>query len=125
MSNLIIASLNPSTLAPIERRIEVDKHLQGINADICFIQESHLHQKHSVALKKYNCIRDDSGVGTAILIKTRFKFEQLFIPAISHINLTAIKIKFRNDKEVLAISIYIPCSSPANILKILNTYFTV
>lgn len=94
MSSLKLARINPSTLAPV--------------------QDTRFQQKHSVAFKKYNCIRDDSGVGTAILIKTRFKFEQIFFPAIVHINLTAIKIKFRNDKEVMAISIYIPCSTPIN-----------
>lgn len=64
MWELKIASLNPSTFAPIDRRIEIEKHHLTMNSDICFLQESRLNTKHTVAFKKFNCIRDDSGVGT-------------------------------------------------------------
>lgn len=124
MWELKIASINPSTFAPIERRIEIEKHLQTINSDICLIQETRLHHNHTVASKKYNCTRDDNGVGTLILTKTRYKTEQIFIPAITHINLTAIKIKTKNNRDLIAISIYIPCDTPNTIINLeLNTLF--
>lgn len=55
-------------------------------------------------------------MGTLILTKTRYKTEQIYIPEITHINLTAIKIKSKNNRDLIAMSIYIPCDTSNSVI---------
>lgn len=58
----------------MERRIDIYKHLLQGKVDICLLQESRLKDKHLINLKSFNCARDATGVGTLILVKTKYKF---------------------------------------------------
>lgn len=116
MFRLNIGSINTSSFADVDRRIEIIKLMEEEKIDICCIQETRLKEKHWVVANKYNNIRNDTGVGTLIFIKNRLKFETLNFDDINHINLTAIKIDSKNRKDLIIISIYIPCVTSKSLL---------
>lgn len=90
------------------RGIESLSNLQGVEAIL--VQETWLKERHSLYFSGRTVIRDDSGVGTAIIIDNRTRFNRVRIGGLNHINYTAIEISLNKGEKRLLASVYVPCS---------------
>lgn len=82
--------------------------MNGVEAIL--LQETWLRDWHSLNFSGRTVIRDDAGVGTAIVIDNRIQFDRVKIDGINHINYTAIAISPRKGAKRLLASVYVPCS---------------
>lgn len=114
MAVINICSLNVTSFMQKDRQIEFGNYLIKNNIDFGLVQESRLKKKKWVEIPKgYNCFRDDTGVGTLILAKNKFKYE--IVPtSLNALNATAIQVKGRSFNNTFIVSLYVPCTTIKN-----------
>ena len=96
----------------LNKKIEFENFLNANNVDICLLNETLLNQKNKSKLKilNYKIYRNDSGRGTAILIKNNIFHYEFPILNLVEVEATGIKIKIKNQL-ISVISVY---NSPSN-----------
>ena len=89
--------------------------LKFLKPDVALIQETHLKEQHRVYITGYRCYRDDRGVGTAILVKEKYRSYQLHTD-LTTIDSCSIQMRVGNIEWSFS-SIYIPCGSTGPALR--------
>lgn len=126
MTELIIGSINTTSFQQLDRRVEIDKHITTNKFDFCLLQETRLKQKHTILSNGYQCIRNDDGVGTGILVKNKIKVEELEPFNLRVVSCTGIRVLGGKNKNLFLFSIYIPCASArSDIISDLNSIVTI
>lgn len=110
MTELKIGSINTTSFAKKERQIEITRHLEQNLFDICLVQETKIKYNINLNSKKYTYYKNDSGLGTMIIIRDRIKCEEIKT-ALEVIECTAIKILGKNRSEYYVFSVYIRINS--------------
>lgn len=106
-----------TSLVKYDRVLEVERFLIKFNIDFCFIQETHLKSKFVQPIKNYTICRDDSGVGSLIFSRNKFKFERVVLPSATDIQVLGIKVIGGGNKGLFLFSIYIPCGSRSGVVE--------
>jgi len=122
---LKMVALNCCSLVKIDKRIALNFFLKRHKPSCVLLSETHLLPRHRVIFDGYNLIRtdkDNGTLGTAILLRNDFKYEQVQIPNLRRMELTAISISLEDDENLLVMSIYNKClASSADVRHSLNT----
>lgn len=87
--------------------MEIDKHITTNKFDFCLLQETRLKQKHTILSNGYQCIRNDDGVGTGILVKNKIKVEELEPFNLRVVSCTGIRVLGGKNKNLFLFSIYV------------------
>lgn len=106
--NTNIASYNLTSLIKRTRRTELEEIIRKEKINISLIQETRLSGKNNVKMDAKRIIRDDRGVGTAIITDNDIKTTQITDQKIVEFDFTAATINI-NDRIIIIISLYIPC----------------
>lgn len=118
--NLKVIQLNINSIVSLKKRSEFKLFLSKHKPDVVLINETRTNAKHKFAFTNYNTIRNDrqsgAGGGTAILIKSQFKYNTIPNPKFSSLETTIIKIILENNNDIYVASVY---NAPKN--KINNT----
>lgn len=113
-SKLNIMSINFNSIISPERRLAFFNILKNHKPHICFLSETRLSARHKPTFDGFNIIRNDSGRGTAIILKQSYKFN--IVPFQSDIfSVCLATITSRNPtgltSKILIGSIYIPSNA--------------
>lgn len=114
MAEYKVASINVTSLIAIDRRVELDRRMTNESFDFALVQETRLRDSMIWRTKGFKIYRNDSGVGTLIIAKNKFKCEIKDIANLKTTDCTCIEVKGKNQSKLFIISIYIKCSSNLN-----------
>lgn len=121
-SDILVGSINVTSLAKEERRTELLSIMDKLGITVCLVQETRLKFKriNREETGDYNIIRDDRGVGTAVIIKNCYKGERMDLGKLNAIDAMAVRIG-HNRNAVTVVSVYIPQSAKSeDVVKDLN-----
>lgn len=112
VKSLNICSLNCNSLYAVAKKAELNSTIKILKPDILLLQETGLYVKNTLYFKNYNIIRThkckvNKILGSAIMAKTKFKFQQHIFQNIIHLQYTAAKFFFKHD-QILVVSLYMP-----------------
>lgn len=108
---LKIASWNATSLVTRERRRDLEEQFNRGGFEVMLVQETRLGEKHNLRVSGARTLRNDDGVGTAIVVADRIKTEKVIIEGLSHITCTAARI-WIGSRTTLLVSLYVPCILP-------------
>lgn len=112
-----IMTVNANSIRTHHRRMQLQLLVHDLNPDIVLVQETNLCEFHKPIISGYRIHTDQRGVGTAVLIKNRYKSYQKHIDT-SVMNACMVVIERRRPNEDLLIgSLYIPCGTSGKNLK--------
>lgn len=117
MFELSIGSINPTSIKNLERRLELERAIQLLALDVCFVQETRLIGYISSASRAFNYHRNDTGAGTAVLYKKNLKATPVEVGTYGTIECAAILLKGRQGKNLCLASLYVHCNAPTTTLK--------
>lgn len=113
VKKLKIGTLNCTSVYTLQRRHQLYHIIKRMKPDILLLQETWLKEVNILQIPRYESIRTDANgtyLGTAILIKNTFVWEQIHLPKVNFIETTAAVIDLQANMKVLIITIYIPAN---------------